>query len=538
MKNIKILLTVFIAFFCLTIVQAQDETLEQEEVKVIKNFEAQLLESERLKVMVSFPQVDTLNRAVNYDIPSKVLDLSYGPPQIKPIAMSKDELPEVYKTYLKGGMGNINAYYGEASHHQQVNNNLSLGGHALYHRADNKQVENQRFADTHVDFRGQYILNSNSHINGSLGFKDEVRQFFAYNNELNEFSREDVRQRFQTYSGNASYVNTTNENLGIELEGTLGYSRKSDYFENRENAYDISLSGKKSINNKHAIKLSLISDLNNFQDTITQKLNNFNVKPEFIFHADKFSVQFGSNLVFTQDNFNVLPFIHAAANIVSSQLVAFAGWNSNIQENTFHSLTNYNPFLISRPEIFNSKFNDFYGGLKGSIKGVDYTGKFGYKEIDDIPLFLSSASDSLQFDVIRDSASIVYVEGVLDFTLFKKLTFISTVSQKVYTVKNEEKAWHLPSFELNLTARYLMLDEKLSLKGEFFSANGVPFLNNSNEVDHLNTLLELNLGAEYWLMPNVAVFFDGNNLLNNRRQRWDGYANFGINFLGGVVVKL
>ncbi len=536
MKNYKFLLTILLSFGLSIFLQAQEE-LEQEEVKVIKNFEAQLLESERLKVMASLPAVDTLNRAVSYDVPSKVLDLKYGPPQIKPIAMRRDELPEVFSSYLKAGMGNFNAYYGEASHHRQVNNNLSLGGHAMYQRADNKKVENQSFADTHIDLNGQYTLSPNSHINADLGFKDEVRHFFGYNNELNEFSREDVRQRFQTIAGEATYINTTNDNLGIELEGLLGYSRKSDYFDNRENSYDIELSAKKLVQNKHAVKLSLISDLNNFQDSVVQKLNNFNIRPEVIFHADKFSVQVGSNLVFSKDNFNALPFIHAAANIVSNQLVAFAGWNSNIQENTFHSLTNYNPFLVSTPEIFNSKFHDFYGGLKGSIKGVNYTGKIGYKEIDNIPLFLSSNADSLQFDVIRDSASIVYIEGILDFTLFKKLTFISTVSQKIYTVENEAKAWHLPSFELNLTARYKMLKDKMFLKGEFFSANGVPFLNTNNEVDHLNTLLELNLGVEYWVLPNVGIYFDANNLFNNKRQRWDGYANYGINFLGGVVAK-
>jgi len=536
MKNYKIITTIFISIFVLGFIQAQDE-LEQEEVKVIKNFEAQLLESERLKVMASLPAVDTLNRTVNYDVPSKVLDLEYGPPQIKPIAMRRAELSEIYSTYLKAGMGNINGYYGEASHYRQVNSNLNLGGFAKYHRADNKQIENQRFADTDVNFKGQYILSPNSHVNADLGFRDEVRYFYGYNNEFNEFSKEDVRQRFQTISGEASYVNSTNENLGIDLEGNLGYSRKSDYFDNRENSYDVAVSAKKIIQTKHVIKLGLISDLNNFQDTLLQKLNNFTVRPEFIFHADKFSVQAGANLAFSKDNFDVLPFIHAAANIVSSQLVAFAGWNSNLQANTFHSLTDYNPFLVSQPEIFNSKFHDFYGGLKGKIKGVNYVGRVGYKEIDNLPLFLANSVDSLQFDVIVDTASLVYVEGVLDFTLFKKLTFISTVSQKIYSVENEEKAWHLPSFELNLTARYKMLEDKLFLKGEFFSANGVPFLNREQEVAHLNTLLELNIGAEYWINPNVGLFLDGNNLLNNKRQRWDGYANFGINFLGGVVAK-
>ena len=536
MKNYKITFVLILSFFFLGFLNAQDD-LEQEEVKVIKNFEAQLLESERLKVMASLPTVDTLNRAVSYEVPSKVLDLNYGPPQIKPIAMRREPLPEVFSSYLKAGMGNINAYYGEASHHMQVNNNLNLGAHAKYHRADNKQIENQRFADTDVNIKGQYTLGPNSHINADLGFKDEVRHFYGYNNEINEFSIEDVRQRFQTISGKASYINSTNENLGIDLEGNLGYSRKSDYFENRENSYDISLSAKKSIQNKHAIKLGLISELNNFQDTIVQKLNNFTIRPEFIFHADKFSVQIGSNLAFSKNNFDVLPFIHAAANIVSNQLVAFAGWNSNLQSNTFHSLTDYNPFLVSQPEIFNSEFHDFYGGLKGKIKGVNYVGRLGYKEIDNLPLFLTNDVDTLQFDVIRDSASVVYIEGVLDFTLFKKLTFISTVSQKIYSMENEEKAWHLPSFELNLTARYKMLNDKLFLKGEFFSANGVPFLNREQEVAHLNTLLELNIGAEYWVLPNVGIYFDGNNLLNNKRQRWDGYANYGINFLGGVVAK-
>jgi hypothetical protein len=47
----------------------------------------------------------------------------------------------------------------------------------------------------------------------------------------------------------------------------------------------------------------------------------------------------------------------------------------------------------------------------------------------------------------------------------------------------------------------------------------------------------LSLGGELFFSKNVGVFFDANNLLNLKRERWYNYPTFGLNILGGITAR-
>ena len=150
-------------YFCLGLILlnawtslSAQEDLEQEEVQIIKNFEAQLLESERLDLKASLPNVDDSNRLVQYDVPSKVLNIDYKTPQLKPIAMDSQEVSKIFHTYLKAGYGTPNAILAELSHHQKIDENLDLTGQFSFHRANNKNLEHQKFSDAHFNLQSNY----------------------------------------------------------------------------------------------------------------------------------------------------------------------------------------------------------------------------------------------------------------------------------------------------------------------------------------------------------------------------------------------
>jgi outer membrane cobalamin receptor len=46
---------------------------------------------------------------------------------------------------------------------------------------------------------------------------------------------------------------------------------------------------------------------------------------------------------------------------------------------------------------------------------------------------------------------------------------------------------------------------------------------------------DLNLGAEFAVMPRLNLWLQMNNLLNTRYQRWNQYSVLGFTVLGGVV---
>ena len=537
-----------ISYFCLAFfllnalvpMMAQDD-LEQEEVQIIKNFEAQLLESERLDLKASLPQVDNNNRMVQYDVPSKVLNIDYKTPQLKPIAMNSQEVSKIFHTYLKAGYGTPNAILAELSHHQKIDENLDLTGQFRFHRANNKNLEHQKNSNAHFDLQSNYTAGTDALLSSNLFYHEDTDHYYGYDHDLFQFTEEEAKQRFRTFGIASEYSNVISGSFGLNYGIGINYSRRGDVFSNKENAFIIDGNLQKNIADKHPLRLELIADLTRYEmddeSFASQNLNNFNIKPSFTFHANKFRVDVGSNLYFLKDDFRALPFVEAAANVVSQQLVAFAGYQSYVQKNTFHSLTDFNPYLDPNLEIFNSVNQDIYGGLKGKIRSLDYVAKVGYKTIDQLPLYVNDQNDLPRFNVVTDSVSIFYLEGIVDFQILENLSFQGSLSQKIYNLENEERAWHLPALELDLSLNYKMLEDKLLLEASFFGANPIPYLNENGVRDRLNALVDFNLGASYEFNENFSFFVDGNNLVNNKRERWFMYDGFGINVLGGVSVK-
>jgi outer membrane receptor protein involved in Fe transport len=76
-----------------------------------------------------------------------------------------------------------------------------------------------------------------------------------------------------------------------------------------------------------------------------------------------------------------------------------------------------------------------------------------------------------------------------------------------------------------------------AVKASLFVQNGVNYINNKGEAARLNPLLDLSLGGEVFFTKNIGVFLDVNNLLNQKRERWENYPTFGLNILGGVSAR-
>lgn len=77
---------------------------------------------------------------------------------------------------------------------------------------------------------------------------------------------------------------------------------------------------------------------------------------------------------------------------------------------------------------------------------------------------------------------------------------------------------------------------KFNISLDVNTENGVPYLASEGPL-HLDPLVEVNVGSRYAITKQIEAFIQINNLLNNKRQRWQYYENIGINFLGGVQMR-
>lgn len=530
---------------------AQDQ-LPTEQVDVIKSFNAKLLDAERQNLKPELPPLDTATRRMDYNIVNRTLEVEYLPPKIRPLAMRGDALADVYNGYIKGGGGLPAAFYLEGAYNILSENNFDLGIDILHHSANNNnKVENQRFADNHVGLNGTYYLEQGVAVNGQINYASDRVFFYGYN-ELNEelgrnisLAKEDVKQRFSILSAAAQVFNGERTVGDFNYEAGVDFYFLQDNYAARENGFILNMGATKWFQEQHALRIDLITDFTSFKDTARYNLNNFFLKPSFTFHGDNFKAKLGVNVASHEDEFFFFPDVELSASVIPGLVTAFVGADGTLQKNTFRSLTDYNPFMVSQLRVENTKYYNFYGGAKGNVGGLfDYQGKISYKTADNLALFVPdiiTVNDTVsipRFNVLYDTVNIFSISGTVSAPLFEDFELSGTIVQNFYSVSNQEKAWHLPALSLNVTAQYTALENNnLIFRGELFLENGVPFLNKDGEADNLNALFDVSVGAEYFVTDKIGIFGQINNLANNRRQRWQYYPVFGLNALFGVTAR-
>ena len=543
MNAFKNIISIFVILLLPILLQAQPD-LPTGEVEIIKNFDARLLDTEKLKVKPVLPPLDTTSKRLTYSIPTKSISLEYLPPKIRPVAMKSGKNTKSYKGFAKLGYGLPNSPYAEIGYRTFVDKKYNVGVHGKYHAANFKKIAHQRFSDLNLGLDGTYYMDQGIAVSGNLDYaKDEVYFYGVPETDMMEYTQEQLKQNFKLIDFGVKLFNGTRTAGDLNYEAGIDYYNLRDNYASTENGFLLKLGATKWIAEKHAATLVLKTDFSTFEDTIKQQLNNFFLQPSFTFHADAFKVKAGLNFASHNDKFFFMPDIEAAANIVGNQLVVFAGWKGDIQKNNFKMISDYNPFIIPRFELRNNKYNHIYGGIKGNIKGISYTGEAGFKSANNLAMYLNDDNQRIPFEniygfqVVYDSVKIFNLRATIGVDVIAGLNITGTISQSVFDPKTQEKAWHLPATEGNFTATYTTLKQKLSLKGELYFANGVPYKNDLGEADKLNALFDISAGVAYQFTENVGAFFNVNNLAANKRQRWNRYPSYGLNLLAGITAK-
>ena len=530
-------LTIFL-FFSLTGV-AQPPDLPDDEVEVIKDFEARLVDAEKLGLTPELPPNDTISKNLTYKVPVRSLEVDYPAPKIRPLAIPQKKEAPGYNGYLKAGYGSPNSPFGELYYSFSDPERYIIGVNAKHHSANNKKLENQRFMDTNINLNGLYYTEGGMAVGAQVGFDAEQVHFYGYDHETTSYLRDEVKQKFNTTYGNVKIFNAHRTQGDINYRAEVDFYNLKDNYATSELGLRISGGGTIWLKEIHAFNVDIAADITDQDNTLSDNLNNFYLKPNFAFHGDIFRVKLGVNMAFSDSLFYIFPDIEAAVNVVGNKLAIYAGASGDLQKNTMRSLKTVNPFIHTddKLQIANTSYYHYYGGVTGNLQVLDYQIEAGFKKANDLAMYLTDPTDSLRFGVLYDTVNIVTMNASLTATPIKNLEVTASLGQSIFNPKNEEKAWHLPIFNTNISARYTTLKDKLSVKAELFVENGVPYRDNQGNIDNLNGLFDLNLGAEYHFTNNIGIFLDLNNIVSNKRERWFRYETFGFNVMGGVTAR-
>lgn len=535
--------------------------LPSEQVEVIKIFEAQLAESEKVAVSPELPAIDTSISKQTYDVQPKAMDVDYPAPRLKPVThKSEEEIADIYKAYLKLGGGLPKSIYGEGAFNTLAKLNdksaIDIGLSLFHHQADfsNSNIENQRFGLTKAEGKATYFSNKGFAVGGNIGYTNNRQSYYGYRfvpNPIYENIEADaVKQTYGIFDLGGKIFNS------VQTAGDINYSAGFDMYTMgddvsaaNEFGFDLKLKATKWIQGKHSIDVGLRTDFTSFKVSgETQSLNNYSLTPAFTYHGNSFKLKAGVNLMSSNDEYVPFPDLEIVVNITGNELAFYTGVNGDLQKNTFRSLTSYNPYIytgLPKGSIINTKYYHVFAGVKGNLKLFEYMLQGGYKPTNDLALFYYRhyQTDLLSdFDVIYDDVNIINIRASLKANLHKNLSLTGTLSQNIYDIKSngeQLKAWHLPALDVNFMAVYTTSDNKLRAKAQLNLQNGVTAndIGGINRWKELNGLYDISVGAEYWILKKFGAFLEVNNLLNNKRQRWIYYPTYGMNVLAGITAR-
>ena len=545
----NILIGCFLVLGLVTPVFAQED-LPDEEVEVIKSFDARLQDADMLGVDPILPPADPSVTPQSYSVETKTVPVEYLPPKIRPLAMKREKQAEIFNGYIKAGAGLPNSLFGEAGYSIFKSKQFDFNLHAKHHSANNsRKIENQKFSNNFAKMSGSYYFGEGFAVNGRVGWAKDVLRYYGYNFDPKfegvSFTSGQTRQSFQTINVGTSIFNGV-QNLGdINYRADVDVYFLDDAYAARETGFELKLNFTKWFAEKHPLAVTVVTDLTNFRDSTQQSLNNFYLQPNFTYVNDYFRVKVGANIITNNDEYSTFPSIEATVPILGSRFTAFVGADGSLQKNTLKTLTDYNPFLATRANLMlrNTSYADYYGGVKGNFSGFEYLGRVGYKNVEDLALFnlnyagISNTTVPYDFLTQYDDGNIFYINGSITTPEYKGLSLIGNVNSSIYDMDNEEEPWHLPSLTLNGTVKYKMLDGKAKVKASIFVENGVPYQTEAGAAESLSGLLDLSVGAEYQIVKNFSIWLDIFNLANNKRQRWLNYPTYGINVLVGASAR-
>ncbi|MCP4441194.1 MAG: hypothetical protein GY810_19995 [Aureispira sp.] len=556
-----------ICMFAMNTMYAQ---IEDAGTELFAPFKAKLAESKKFLADPILPKVENnTTKDVKYTVPTHLVPVDYPPPVIRPLAMKADKLPQSYSFYAKAGIGYPLSPLLEASYHSKNWKNLKFGVTAKHHSIRGLR-ENQNFGQTHLDVGATYYTKKALAIGGSVGFDLNANKFYGYlSDSLQEttaaelgLSEDSLKQQFIHIEANVGLFNHTINRGDFNYAGNVGLYSYNDRYGASEFSLTPEFGIEKWFGNrqKHPLRVKVGMNLTTFnQDTVNKSRVLVYFKPNFSFTAGSFKARLGVDLGLSDNKFYFFPDAELSFGIAKGAFTIYAGGVGQIQQNNFRSFTRSNRFLISNPSgILHTRNLDLFGGLRGTIKNINYDFRAGYSIIQNLPIFMNDSTYNFtRFDVDYDTAGVVFVKGALDFRLVKNLVLGADLTFNLYSgLRKYEKAFHLPALESNIYLTYdfyfdakkkkrgrkkskggLKESNHLSLKAEFFINTGVPYLDENNQTQVLKGLFDFSFGATYHFTKNIGLFVDVNNIINNKNQRWYRYPQVGFNVMGGAVVK-
>ena len=237
------------------------------------------------------------------------------------------------------------------------------------------------------------------------------------------------------------------------------------------------------------------------------------------------------------------PVIRGNLYLLDKKLEFYAGTDGGINRVSFKELSDENPWINPIvPLAWENKLFTFDAGLRAAITSdLDVHLGIRFEETDNSAFFII---DTLQ--PFRNSFTVVY-DGMRRFNFVAeaswkpvdKWRFEASFIWNQYDTDSIMTAWHKPSFDFDLDAKWLVT-KQFSVKGGMVirGSQSVPaYINGIESIEKLDGIADLNLGADYKFTNTLSAYVSFENLLNQNYFIYQHYPVYGFEASAGIKVR-
>lgn len=477
---------------------------------------------------------------------------NYTPPlndiktRLRVLKLKDSKITSKPGSYIKIGIGNYLTPYLDASLNSGKSKTVNYGLKLDHLSSANGPVDGSNSGDSHtnVNLFGKYIGRKAS-FGADLGYARDGYHFYGYDTGT-EVNRDTIKQTFNDiHLGFNLQSNDADNNFRYRVFGRL--NNISDKYEASELMFNTGFQGKYFLNDIMQANLEIDYLYATYKNPEQINRSLVRVYPSFMFSNNAFTFDVGIKVVNNNDTLNstktqIFPALNIAYEL-SDNITAYGSLDGDVEEVTFNSIVNENPYINSNQPIAHTNKNlDILFGLKGSvIQNLAFDIGVRTAIYKNLYFYVNDPNDFNKFSILYDKGNTSLLQGYLSLSYYKgnNLGTMLSVRANAYSTGELDEAWHRPKFEFDYSLWYIFY-KKIKLTTDLLIRSGIKSvdLRGVNPISStLEGAVDLNLKIDYFLSEKYSVFVSVDNLMNNNYQLYNKYPTRGLLAIVGISVS-
>lgn len=460
--------------------QKKDENIGTEVVNVVKPYTPTISDAFKVKETPVMEDDDnTQKEEIKYNIFSFPVASTFTPAKGKAAGVEKEKKEKLYNNYATLGFGNYGTINAELFITENISRNEYVGG-MLRHLSSQGGIDDVVLDDQYYNTSLDLTYGNRQQTytwNTDLGYQNQVYNWYGLPLEYVPFTPDEIgaidpKQTYHTFyiGGNIAAKDS------FFKEASAQYKRFWDAYGSAENRFFIKPSLDIDVM-EEKVKVDFIADYvggtmgDDTEFPIDYSHFNLGMQPSILYQKDDISAQLGVGLFYSagdvggesEGKFFIYPQIKASYKVVGDLMIAYAGAEGTLKQNSYADFVSQNPFVS--PQLLVAPTNqqyDVYVGLKGKLaNSVAYNIRGSYMSEDDRAFFVNTIpvidtpdvtpvenfEYGNSFGLVYDKLKTISFFGELKADFSKRVSFGINGTFNSYTTDQEE-AWNLPSIKV------------------------------------------------------------------------------------------